>query len=197
LADAAGEDQFGPNHPYRGIHAMPRGPGLPEMWLLGSGVHSAIYAAELGLGFSFAHFINADGGPEVTQVYRDRFKPSEMFPAPAISVGIFVLCAETEAAAQRLAATRNLWVLHLLTGRGGAFPSPEEALAYSYTDAERAQIAAIEARGIVGTAAQCKPKIEKLARDYGAQEMVVLTITYDFEARMKSYELLAREFALS
>jgi luciferase family oxidoreductase group 1 len=197
LEDAKGDDAFGAEHPYRGIHASPRGPGLPEMWMLGSGVHSAIYAAELGLGFSFAHFINADGGPEVTQAYRERFKPSEGFPSPQVSVGVFVLCAETEDEAQRLAATRNLWVLQLFSGRGGAFPSPEEALAYPYTDDERARIRAIEARGIVGTADQCKRKLESLAADYGADELIVLTITYDFSARLKSYELLASAFGLS
>jgi luciferase family oxidoreductase group 1 len=197
LEDAAGGSAFGTEHPYRGIHAAPRGPGLPEMWMLGSGVHSAIYAAEMGLGFSFAHFINADGGPEVTQAYRDRFKPSDSFPSPQVSVGVFVLCAETEAEAQRLSATRNLWVLHLLSGRGGAFPSPEEALAYPYTEEERVRIRAIEARGVVGTPDRCKAKLDQIATDYSADEIIVLTITYDFSARLKSYELLAKVFERS
>lgn len=197
LEDSAGGDAFGPEHPYRGIHAMPRGPGMPDMWLLGSGVHSAIYAAELGLGFSHAQFINADGGPEVAKAYRERFKPSEHFREPQVSVGVFALCAETEEEAQRLAVTRNLWVLHLLTGRGGPFPSPEAALAYNYTDAERAQIRAIEGRGIVGTPAQCKVRLEAIAQEYGAEEIIVLTITYDFAARLKSYELLAKAFGLT
>ena len=196
LEDATGAAVFGADHPYRGIHASPRGPGVPEIWLLGSGVHSAIYAAEMGLGFSFAHFITSEGGPDVAQVYRERFKTSGGFAAPQLSVGVFVLCAETEKEARRLAATRNLWVLQLFSGRGGAFPSPEEALAYPYSEAERAQIRAIEARGIVGTAAQCKARLEKLAADYGADEIIVLTITYDFAARIRSYELLAKAFAL-
>jgi luciferase family oxidoreductase group 1 len=196
LEDASGGAGFGAEHPYRGVHAMPRGKGLPEMWLLGSGVHSAIYAAEMGLGFSFAHFINPDGGPEVTQAYRERFKPSDSFPTPQVSIGVFALCAETEEDARHLAATRNLWVLHLFSGRGGAFPSPQEALAYPYTDDERARIRAIEARGIVGTPEYCKQKLEALAADYGADEIIVLTITYDFAARLKSYELLAKAFGL-
>jgi luciferase family oxidoreductase group 1 len=196
LEDAAGIAPFGSDHPYRGIHAMPRGPGVPEMWLLGSGVHSAIYAAELGLGFSFAQFINPDSGPEVTRIYRERFKPSAHFSAPATSVGVFVLCAESESEAHELAATRNLWVLHLLSGRGGAFPSVQEALAYDYSEAEKAQLRAIEARGVVGTPAQCKAKLEALAAEFGAEEIIVLTITYDFAARLKSYALMAEAFGL-
>jgi len=61
LDDAVGVDAFAQDHPYRGIHAMPRGHGHPEMWLLGSGIHSAVYAAELGLPFSHAYFISTDG----------------------------------------------------------------------------------------------------------------------------------------
>src|SRR4029079_18595288 len=54
-------------HPYGHVLAMPTGPTSPEVWLLGSSDQSAILAAHFGLGFSFAHFINADGGAEVTR----------------------------------------------------------------------------------------------------------------------------------
>lgn len=196
LDDARGEDAFGRDHPYRGVHAAPRGPGMPELWLLGSGVHSAIYAAEMGAGYSHAQFINADGGPEVAKAYRERFKPSAHFSEPRVSIGVFVLAADTQAEAERLAATRNLWVLRLLSGQGGPFPSPEEALAYPYNDVDKAQIAAIAARGIVGTPAQCREKLEAMAAEYGADEVIALTITYDFAARLKSYTLLAEAFGL-
>src|SRR5215471_12595996 len=46
-------------HPYSSTLAMPTGPSAPEIWLLGSSDQSAILAAHLGTGFSFAHFINA------------------------------------------------------------------------------------------------------------------------------------------
>src|SRR5271168_163887 len=58
LDDAAGVGKFPDDHPYRSIHAMPRGRGYPEIWLLGSGIHSAVYAAEFGLPFSHAYFIS-------------------------------------------------------------------------------------------------------------------------------------------
>jgi len=81
--------------------------------------------------------------------------------------------------------------MQLLRNQAGPFPSPEEALAFPYTDADRAQIRAIAARGITGTAERVKAGLEKLAAAYRADEVTVLTITYDFAARVRSYELLA------
>src|SRR5207245_1869956 len=83
--------------------AMPTGPTAPEMWLLGSSDASAAVAAHFGTGFSFAHFINQEGGAEVTRAYRRQFKPSQWLQAPRASAAVFVVCADTEAEAQRLA----------------------------------------------------------------------------------------------
>jgi len=196
LDDAAGT-ALPDDHPYRGIHASPMGPTRPEMWLLGSGIHSAVYAGELGLPFAHAHFISAEGSEEACQVYRQRFKPSTWCEAPRIAMGVAALAAETEEEAARLALSRNLWVVRLLTGRPIAFPPPEEALDYPYTEQERALLANIEARSTVGTPAQVKKRLTALAERHGAEELVIVTITYDAKSRLRSYELLAKEFELA
>jgi len=198
LEESAGLAQWPENHPYRHIHASPRGPGLPEMWMLASSVNGAVYAAELGLPLSFAQFISPDGsGPDAAAVYRRQFKPHRPGDVPRVSVAAFAIAAETEEEAERLCLTRNLWVMQLLRNQAGPFPSPEEAAAYSYTDTDRAQIRAIAARGITGTPDRVMTGLQKLAADYDAEEVVVLTITYDFAARVRSYELLARAGGLS
>jgi luciferase family oxidoreductase group 1 len=196
LDDAAGV-ALPEDHPYRGIHAMPGGTTRPEMWLLGSGIHSAIYAAELGLPFSHAHFISPEGSEEACAAYRERFKPSTWCARPTISMGVAALAAGTEEDARRLALSRNLWVVRLLTGRPIAFPSPEEARDYPYTDQERTMLRGIEMRSTVGTPEQVRTKLLALAERHGADELVVVTITYDFASRLRSYELLAGAFALS
>jgi luciferase family oxidoreductase group 1 len=196
LDDAAGDTAIPSDHPYRGIHAMPRGETRPELWLLGSGIHSAVYAAEFGLPFSHAYFINPEGSMEACHAYRERFKPSSECEQPRLSMGVSALAAETEEEARRLAASRNLWVVRLYTGRPIQFPSPEEALAYTYSEQEKALLAAIEARSITGTPDVVRQKLETLAARHGAEELVIVTITYDFQSRLHSYELLAREFAL-
>lgn len=196
LDDAAGTP-LPDDHPYRGIHAMPRGNTRPEMWLLGSGVHSAVYAAELGLPFSHAHFISPEGSEEACTAYRERFKPSPWCEKPTISMGVAALVAETDEEARRLALSRNLWVVRLLTGRPIAFPSPEEAMEYPYSDQERALLRGIEMRSTVGTPDKVRAKLLALAERHGAGELVVVTITYDFASRLRSYELLANAFALA
>jgi luciferase family oxidoreductase group 1 len=197
LDDSAGIEEFPPDHPYRGIHATPRGDTRPEMWLLGSGVHSAVYAAELGLPFSHAHFISPDGSEEACAAYRDRFKPSGWCARPRISMGVAALAAESEEDARRLCLSRNLWVVRLLTGRPIAFPSPEDAMNYPYTEQEQALLKTVNARSIVGTPEQVRARLLSLAERHGAEELVIVTITYDYASRLRSYELLAKAFALS
>ena len=192
LEESAGLAAWPDNHAYRQIHASPRGPGMPEMWMLASSVNGAVYAAELGLPLSFAHFISPDGGgPDAAAVYRERFKPHREGDKPRVSVAVFAIAADTDEETERLALTRYLWVMQLLRNQAGPFPSPEEALAYPYTAEDRVLIRGIAARGITGTPERVKLGLERLAADYGAEEVIVLTITYDFAARVRSYELLA------
>lgn len=196
LDDAAGIAPLPGDHPYRGIHASPAGNTRPEMWLLGSGIHSAVYAGELGLPFSHAHFINAEGSEEACAAYRDHFKPSGWCEKPRVSLGVAALAAATEEEARKLAASRNLWVVRLLSGRPVAFPSPDDALAYPYTDQERTLLGNIESRTSVGTPDTVRKCLTALAERHGAEELVIVTITYDAASRLKSYELLAREFGI-
>jgi luciferase family oxidoreductase group 1 len=195
LDDASGTP-FPPDHPYRGIHAMPGGPTRPEMWMLGSGLHGAVYAGELGLPFSHAHFISPDGSEEACAAYRQRFKPSSWCERPTVSMGVAALVAETEDEARRLSASRNLWVVRLLTGRPIPFPSPDEALAYDFTETERAMLRTVEARSTVGTQETVRAKLLDIAQRHGAEELVVVTITYDYASRLRSYELLAEAFGI-
>ncbi len=196
LDDASGGQAFGEDHPYRGIHAMPRGNTRPQMWMLGSGIHSAVYAGELGLPFSHAHFIAPDGSEDACEAYRERFKPSSWCERPTLSMGVAALAADSEEAAKRLSASRNLWVVRLLTGRPIGFPSPEEALAYPFSEQERALLRTVEARSTVGTPDKVKAKLLSLAERHGAEELVIVTITYDYASRLRSYELLAEAFGL-
>jgi len=182
-------------HPFRGIRAMPDGPTTPELWLLGSSDEGAALAARFGTAFSFAHFINDEGGAEVTRAYAARFHPG-VLEAPRASVAVFALAADTEAEAQRLAKSRDLWITRLYTGRPGAFPSVEEAETYPYTEQELAIVHHARRRTIAGAPEQVRDRLLALACAYGAAELVIVTITFDFKARLRSYQLLAEAFGL-
>ena len=189
-------DALPADHRFRTVKAMPTGPTAPEIWLLGSSDGSAAIAAELGTAFSFAHFINADGGAEITRAYARHFRPSAMLTAPRASAAIFVVCADTHTEAQRLARSRELFLLRLYTGRAGRYPTVEDAESYPYTVREAALVDALRARSVVGTPEQVHERLVALARDYDVGELVIVTITHDPKARLRSYELLAQVFSL-
>lgn len=199
IADLIGflRDDLEPDHHFAGIHAMPSGPGVPEIWLLGSSADSATFAAHFGVAFSFAHFINPEGGDRVMRAYQEHFKPGGLIDAPRGSAGVFVICADTEQAALHLRKSRDLWILRLRTGEPGPVPTPEAAEAYPYTAMERMIVEQNRARAIVGAPEQVKAQLEALAADFAVDELVVVTICHDFQARLRSYELLAECFELA
>ncbi len=183
-------------HPFARILAMPTGPTAPEVWLLGSSDQSAAVAAHFGTGFAFAHFINQEGGAEATRAYRRQFRPSAWLAAPLASAAVFVVCADTEAEAQRLAKSRELFIVRLYTGRPERYPSIEEAESYPYTERELAILHHARGRTVAGAPEQVRARLEALAAEYEADELVIVTITHDPKARRRSYELLARVFEL-
>jgi luciferase family oxidoreductase group 1 len=198
IADVLGflHDALPADHPFQGVRAMPSGPTAPEVWLLGSSDASAALAAHYGLAFSFAHFISDQGGPEITQAYRRYFRPSPHLAAPRSSVAVFAVCAETEAEAVRLARSRELFLLRLYTNRLAPYPSVEEAETYPYTEREMEIVRHVRRRTVAGAPGQVRGHLLEHAAAYGADEIVVVTITHDAKARVRSYELLAEAFGL-
>ena len=184
-------------HPAHGVRAMPEVSSAPELWLLGSSDQSAALAAHFGAAFCFAHFISGEGGDEITRAYAKHFRPSSALPASRASVAVFVVCADTEAEARRLARSRELFILRLHTGRPGRYPSVEEAEAYPYTAHERAAVEYNRRRTVAGTPEQVRARLLAMADEYGADELIIVTITHDPKARLRSYELLAQAFELA
>jgi alkanesulfonate monooxygenase SsuD/methylene tetrahydromethanopterin reductase-like flavin-dependent oxidoreductase (luciferase family) len=190
------EGRMPDGHPFRAVHAMPAGSSIPELWLLGSGPDSAQIAAYFGLPFSFAQFITQRGGAEIVRAYRAGFRPSRWLAEPQASIGVSLVVADTEEEAQRHALSRYLWWIKIMKGQAEGFPPPEEALAYSYQPSERELLEKMERRSIAGTPATVRQRLLEMAAEYEVDEIVVLTITYDFAARVRSYELLAEAFEL-
>src|SRR4051812_44028780 len=201
LAELLGylNDDLPPEHPFRRLAALlPGRPELPEPWLLGSSPQSAVWAAEVGLPYSFADFINRDGA-EIAAIYRDNFKPAERGPAaPRVMVAAWVIAAETDDEAQRLASSSRMTMRMLRQGRLIPVPPPEKALRYLEQEgvAESSDGRGGGRRGIIGGPAKVRTQIEELAEQYGAGEVMVVTITHDHAARRRSYELIAEAFGL-
>jgi luciferase family oxidoreductase group 1 len=179
------------SHPFVGVTAYPEEVPLPPVWLLGSSDFSSALAAKLGLGFAFAAHFSPDR-PDVPMLgYRQAFKASDSLAAPYAILTVSVICAETSAEAERLASSMQLSWVRLRTGRSSKIPTPEEALAYPYTDQELAAVDAYRQLQIVGTPDVVRMRIDALVAKTRADEVMVTTVTHDYEARRRSYRLLA------
>jgi luciferase family oxidoreductase group 1 len=189
--------QFPDGHPFRNIRVMPADSALPPIWLLGSSDYSAQLAAHVGCGFSFAHHFSDFDPVAPMLAYRNQFKPSAMLAQPYSILGCAAVCADTDAEADRLASTIDLNFVRRRRGEYLELASPEEALAYPYSPAERSLIARNRARVFVGSKATVKERLLAIAQATKADEIMITTMIYDHAARRHSYELLAEAFALS
>jgi luciferase family oxidoreductase group 1 len=186
---------FPAGHPFHKVQAMPSETPLPPIALLGSSDYSAQLAGRIGATFSFAHhFASFDAG-EAMRLYRENFRPSPAHAAPYAILATHVVCADTDAEAERLATT--VWLNAVRRAKGEYLPlgSPEQAAATDYTAADRAQIAKARPRVTVGAPATVRARLEPLIAATQADELMVTTMIFDHEARKRSYELLAEAFA--
>ena len=196
LAAWVGGEQLIERHPFRDVRAQPAGPSSPEIWILGSSDYGAQVAAHFGLPYCYAHFItDGQGAAEAMELYRTSFRPSARWPRPFAAVCVWALAADTAAEAERLFSSRALWRLSRDRGHFQPLPSPEEADAYGYTDAELQRVERLKARAIHGTGQQVAARLEDLAAELQADEIAVLTTVHDAEARRRSYSVIAEAVA--
>jgi luciferase family oxidoreductase group 1 len=187
---------FPDGHPFRSIRAMPADVVLPPIFLLGSSGYSGQLAAMVGMGFSFAHHFSDHDPVAVMRSYRDQFRPSATREQPYAILALAAVCADTDAEADRLAATIDLNFVRRAKGEYLPLASPEEALAYPYTPIDRQRIRLNRARVIVGGPATVQDRLAPLIEATAADEVMITTMIHDHAARRRSYELLAEAFAL-
>jgi len=183
-------------HPFARVKVQPEGPTAPQVWLLGSSEYSGALAAQLGLRFAFAHFISAHGGDTVMRDFKQRFQPSARETQAHALLCVFVICAETDAEAERLAQSVSLRRLNTDYGENKPVPTLQEAESYPYTAADRQRIAQQRRRVVLGTPAKVREQLLELRELFHADELMVITITGDYASRVRSYELVAGAFNL-
>jgi luciferase family oxidoreductase group 1 len=189
------EDDLPEEHPFRHLaRSLPGLPELPQPWLLGSSEQSGIWAAELGMRYAFADFINSSGA-SIVQLYRDRFQAVRDLRAPRLAVATWVLVAPTDAEAEHLALSSQMAFRMLRRGQLIPVPSPEKAASWLAGEGGPPH-ARPGRRSIVGSPEKVRAGLEEAAAEYGADEVIVVTITYDHAMRRRSYELLAEAFGL-
>jgi luciferase family oxidoreductase group 1 len=180
---------FPSDHPFSRLARLP---GRADVWLLGMSPETAIWAAELGLPYSVADFVNPASAPSAL-LYRERFEPSPRRETPEVSVGVGVICAETRKEADRLASSWQMAIT--LAGHGEFGPVPEVDRAVAFLKGPSGDGFAGR-RVVVGPPGSVRARLQQIAAEYDADELVLLTMTHDHAARRRSYELVAEEFGL-
>ncbi|MDH3302522.1 MAG: LLM class flavin-dependent oxidoreductase [Acidimicrobiia bacterium] len=174
------------------FRATPEATSHPDVFLLGSSGFSAQLAGMLGLPFAFAHHFDMGGTIEAAGIYHDHFEPSPALAEPRLIVTASVLIADTDDEAERLSAPNRLRRLGLRTGRLLPLLKPEDALAHpSYPRARDMDTAAL-----VGTADEVCSGLVDLVERTAASEIMVFTSTHGLSDRLRSFELLAKEWGL-
>ncbi|MCO4747712.1 MAG: LLM class flavin-dependent oxidoreductase [Proteobacteria bacterium] len=203
---AAGEQSFaaidellswlGEGHakrPYADTFASPRIETPAAPWSLGTSVVSARFAAERGLPYVFGGFLDPRGMMPALQAYHQLFQPG-WIDKPRVMLAWYVQAAETEAEAQALTRSSEHWfVENLIRGRNAPFPNPADIASAAYGPMEQMAIAMRRQFALVGTADQVLDGLEKLQKQTAADELMLVTIPFEPEARRRSYELLARD----
>jgi luciferase family oxidoreductase group 1 len=185
---------FPEGHPFHKVRAMPSDVPLPPIFLLGSSDYSAQLAGQIGAAFAFAHHFATFDAVEAMKLYRDNFRSSPAHDKPYAILATHVVCADTDAEAERLATTVELNFVRRAKGEYLPLASPEEAAAYDYTPVEKARIAQNRSRLTVGSPATVKARLEPLIVATQADELMVTAMIFDHAARKRSYELLAQAF---
>ncbi|MEU6030007.1 LLM class flavin-dependent oxidoreductase [Streptomyces tauricus] len=177
-------------------HVVPGEGADVQVWILGSsGGESAEVAGRGGLRFAANYHVSPGTVLEAVDAYRAAFQPSDVLDKPYVSVSADVVVAEDDERARELAAGYGPWVRSIRTAEGAiSFPTPDEARAHVWTDADRALVQDRIDTQFVGSPGRVASRLEQLAEATGADELLITTITHDHADRVRSYELLAEEW---
>ncbi|MGW7433515.1 LLM class flavin-dependent oxidoreductase [Streptomyces sp. NPDC054861] len=177
-------------------HAVPGEGADLQVWILGSsGGQSAEAAGRNGLRFAANYHVSPASVLEAAEGYRAAFQPSDVLDKPYVSVSADVVVAEDGATARELATGYAPWVRSIRTAEGAIpYPTPEEARAHPWTEADRALVADRVDTQFVGTPAHVADQLERLQEATGADELLITTITHGHADRVRSYALLADEW---
>lgn len=175
-----------------GASAHPIPPERPELWMLGTSRKSAVFAAEKGLAYCFGQFMSDEAGADILNTYREQYNPRHDDARPYSIMGVSVVCAETTEAAQDIASSWLIWQLQQSHGVNGAIPSIEAAKAYQLTPEDEEKIANMRKKMIIGNPHQVVDALKALQDSSGADEFMIITITFSPEDKRRSYQYIAQ-----
>src|SRR6056297_456647 len=177
------------------VRAIPGAGTRVPVWILGSSLFGAQLAAMLGLPYAFAsHFAPAQM-MDAIRVYRERFQPSRHLAAPHVMLGLNVFAAEDDATARYLMSSRQQAFVALRYGRPGPLPPPVADYEAGLDPGERSLLDGLAPGTVCGGPETVRAGIDAFIARTGADEIMVTAQIFDQAARLRSFEIAAREHA--
>ncbi|HEX6633062.1 MAG TPA: LLM class flavin-dependent oxidoreductase [Usitatibacter sp.] len=188
---------FAPATPGQPVRAIP-GAGLDvPVWILGSSLYSAHLAAKIGRPYAFAsHFAPGDL-LQALEIYRAEFRPSPALAEPRVMVGVPVVAADDDIEAERLATSMFLRTLGILRGQRAGLQPPVESMEGLWTRGEQLAVAERMALFVVGGPERVRDGLQQILDATRADELILVSETWDRRARLRSFEILAGLAGLS
>jgi len=193
----------------------PKPPKALPVWMLGSSLDSAALAAERGLPYNLAAFINPQADPRLIQYYRERFQAKTSSPelgstlndktenspttnkkpgngqTPYSILTISVFCADDREHAKLLQQTHDINLFRFFTGQSnGVAVTPEQAADYPIGPQLADFMRSRDDTRAVGTPTEVREKVLELANRFGVDEIMAVTNIYYLKDRKRSFELL-------
>jgi luciferase family oxidoreductase group 1 len=174
---------------------MPFSGNAPPMWILGASGSSATLAGTLGLGYAFGAHFSATSPAKAVREYREHFRRSARFAAPHVIVAISAICAPTDEEAQWHASSMGLAAVRLRRGENPLLPAPKEAVTFDYSAQDRVIVEETRRPMLIGSAQSVHMQICALIDATKADEIMITSLMFSHQARLRSYRLIAEAFA--
>ncbi len=173
------------------IQAVPGGGSHIPLWILGSSLFGAQFAAAMGLPYAFASHFAPDALMQAIDVYRKQFQPSEQLIKPYIMLAANVFAAETDEEAQYHFTTIQQQFAKLRRGNPGKLPKPVHHIEEVLSPAEMAGVSHALSCSFVGSKAMVKEQLTQFIDKTAPDEIMATGAIYDHTARLRSFEILA------
>jgi luciferase family oxidoreductase group 1 len=184
------------DHPLTGLRVSPIPTQPADIYLLGASVASAELAAELGLPYVFAQFINGDHAVAAAafEAYHKGFQ-SDLGAGRKALLALSLIVADTEEESKELAGEYKNVKIHLENGKTLTVGTLEQAEEYGRQTQAKFTVEVKEAEIIKGTKETVRGQLLDIQQKYGVDEFIVTTSVKDFEKRIRSFELLKEAFS--
>lgn len=187
------------DHPFKSMITSPYPDNNPELWMLGSSGGSAALAGHLGYNLSFALFIAPTGAKyDIIEEYLTAFEKAGHTHEPKVMIAVGGYCADTIEEAEYIASSQLYKkTVQQTRGQDGLWISPEEVQKeiQEFSPREHSFYNLLKESFVIGTPEQVAEEMEALSKYWRTDEFAILTVTHDFESRLKSYRLFAEVLA--